>query len=135
YPGFTSDFKLTGSCYQSPFLFTDASYAKYGTINSWLWDFGDSYSGANSAAIANPSHLFKSTGSYTVNLVTGSSKGCVDTSSTTVLVSDKPFLALPFKDTLICSIDTLDLQAIGNGNFSWAPAGNIINPNSARPSV
>ncbi len=41
YPGFSPGFKYTGSCYQSPFLFTDTSYSRYGTIISRSWDFGD----------------------------------------------------------------------------------------------
>jgi gliding motility-associated-like protein len=135
YPGFESHFKLTGSCYQSPFLFNDSSYAKYGTVNSWLWDFGDSYAASNSSSLSNPSHLYGTTGSYTVSLIAGSTKGCVDTTSAIALVSDKPFLSLPFKDTLICSIDTLALHAVGNGIFSWAPAGSIANSNTASPFV
>ncbi len=135
YPGFQSDFKVTGSCFQSPFLFNDYSYAKYGTVNSWLWEFGDSYAASNSSILQNPLHQYGATGAYTVSLIAGSSKGCADTTSATILVSDKPFLSLAFKDTLICSIDTLTLHANGNGNFSWTPAATIINTNTASPSV
>ncbi len=135
YPGFKSDFITTGSCFQSPFLFMDASFAKYGTVNKWLWDFGDSYAASNSSILRDPLHQYNAIGSYNVALITGSSKGCIDTSSATVVVSDKPFLSLPFRDTLICSIDTLALHANGNGNFSWTPGGNILNSNTASPLI
>jgi len=135
YPGFKAAFKTSGSCFQSPFGYTDASYAKYGYVNNWLWDFGDSYSASNASIIANPSHLYVSLGNYPVSLIAKSSKGCADTTTTIVLVSDKPFLSLPFKDTLICSIDTLQLHATGNGIFSWTPTAGLINSNTASPSA
>jgi gliding motility-associated-like protein len=52
-----------------------------------------------------------------------------------VEVKDKPDLTLPFTDTLICSIDTLQLKAIGDGTFQWTPSYNILNPTSATPLV
>ena len=42
---------------------------------------------------------------------------------------------MPFRDTLICSVDTLQLAAAGNGNFSWAPNYNIQNANTPNPLV
>jgi hypothetical protein len=50
-------------------------------------------------------------------------------------VRDKPPIKFPFKDTLICSIDTLQLHAIGNGIFNWTPLYNIENENTADPNV
>jgi gliding motility-associated-like protein len=44
-------------------------------------------------------------------------------------------LSVAFADTLICAGDNLQLQAIGNGNFSWTPASNITNENTATPTV
>jgi gliding motility-associated-like protein len=40
-----------------------------------------------------------------------------------------------FKDTLICVNDNLLLTAIGSGNFTWTPPVNIINANTATPTV
>jgi gliding motility-associated-like protein len=53
----------------------------------------------------------------------------------TVNVVDKPPLSARFKDTLICNGDTLQLEAVGNGTFSWTPNTNIINPSTATPLV
>ncbi|MCW3090958.1 MAG: cell surface protein [Ferruginibacter sp.] len=135
YPVFKTGFKVTGSCIQSPFQFDDTSFAQYGKINKWLWDFGDAYSSSNESAVSNPSHIYSGKGSYTATLISTASTGCVDTASATVLVSDKPFLSLPFKDTLICSIDTLALHANGSGIFSWSPTTNLLNPATASPLV
>ena len=50
-------------------------------------------------------------------------------------IRDKPLIQLPFRDTLICSIDTLQLSATGSGVFSWLPNYNILNAATALPIV
>lgn len=132
YPGFKPGFSFSGRCYLIPFLFTDTSWTRYGTIDSWAWNFGD---GTNSGA-SNPSHQYTSPGTYTASLTVNSSKGCSGTASTNVIAASTPLLELPFHDTLICSIDSLPLIARGSGNFSWTPAnGNILYANTANPVV
>ncbi len=136
YPGFTPAFTFSGSCYQSAFLFTDASTAKYGTINSWSWNFGDPSTTADTSSLQNPTWLYAAPGTQTVTLALTSSKGCSGTATKTVTANDKPTIYLPFTDTLICSNDTLPLIVQSNAtSFSWAPAYNIINSTSANPKV
>ncbi|HTI10485.1 MAG TPA: PKD domain-containing protein [Puia sp.] len=138
YPGFTPAFTVTGSCYQSPFLFTDATYAKYGTVDSWSWNFGESSSASNTSVVQDPTHQYASANTYTVTLNVGTSKGCSGSISKAVTANDKPLITLPFTDTLICSIDSLPLiaEASGSGaSYSWSPAYNIINAGSANPIV
>ncbi len=135
YPGFTPAFRATGSCFETPFEFTDLTTTRYGEVNNWQWDFGDNYTAANMSAAPNPTHAYNTLGSYQVTLTVGTSKGCLDTAIQTVVVSDKPLLTLPFSDTLICSIDTLLLRATGTGNFSWSPGVNILNSETASPLV
>jgi gliding motility-associated-like protein len=65
-----------------------------------------------------------------------SSFGCDKSVVVPLQVFDRPFLNLPFRDTLICSIDTLPLRAIGSGTFIWTPtSGNIIGANTPNPLV
>ncbi len=138
YPGFTPAFTFTGSCYQSPFQFNDATAASYGTVNSWTWSFGESSSASNSSSINNSAHTYASAGNYTVTLTVGSSVGCSGYISKTVTASDKPDLTLPFTDTLICTIDTLPLIANVTGSgitYSWSPNYNILYDNTANPLV
>jgi gliding motility-associated-like protein len=138
YPGFAPAFSSLGSCYQSPFQFTDDTYAKYGTVSSWAWNFGESSSSSNTSTIADPAHLYAGPGTYSVTLQVGTSKGCSGTSSKTVTANDKPLITMPFTDTLICSIDSLPLQAQVSGNgvsYSWSPAYNIIDPTTSTPTV
>lgn len=136
YPGFTPGFTVDGSCYQSIFKFTDASYVKYGSISSWGWNFGDNSTTADTSSLQNPTWQYASPGNTTVTLAITSTKGCSSSVSKTVVVNDKPTIYLPFTDTLICSNDTLPLKVTSSGNvFSWGPAYNIINSNTANPKV
>ena len=138
YPGFTPAFNYSGTCYQAPFQFTDATAASYGTINSWSWNFGESSSATNTATTNNPTHQYGAAGSYTVALTVGSSVGCSGSVSKTVTAYNKPLLTLPFTDTLICTIDSLPLiaQTTGTGvTYSWSPLYNILNANTANPTV
>ena len=136
YPGFFPAFDVNGSCRFNPFLFTDATTLRYGSVSKWSWKFGDETTEADSAITKNPSWKYATTGYKKVQLTVESSLGCIATiSKDSVEVRDKPIVTLPFRDTLICSIDTLQLSASGGGVFSWLPATNIINANTANPLV
>jgi len=68
--------------------FTDNSTPGDGTINQWLWDFGD----GNNSTQQNPCHTFAAPGSYTVTLVVTDDNGCSNTNLVTnyVNVSSTP---------------------------------------------
>ena len=83
----------------------------------------------------NPVYTYPSLGLKTARLIVQSSKGCIDTVTKDITIIDKPPITLPFNDTLICNIDTLQLSASGAGLFSWAPNYNIISPNTPNPFV
>jgi len=137
YPGFFPGFIFTGSCFQNPFSFTDTTNTRYGVVDSWRWDFGDLSTFGDTSRIRNPQYTYPSAGPKDVRLIVTNSKGCIDTANVTINVLDKPSLAVAFTDTLICRNDVLQLNATGTGTFSWTsvPAGPIINPNSANPTV
>lgn len=136
YPGFTPGFVADGSCFSNPFQFRDTTFARYGVVNSWRWDFGLPNASNDTSLAKNPNFTFPVPGTYSVTLRATSSKGCIDTVIIPLNVLDKPLLNLPFRDTLICSIDSLQLRAIGTGNFSWTPStGRIINTSTPTPTV
>jgi len=137
YPGFKPGFTVIGSCYQSPFFFKDTTYIKYGKASNWSWDFGDLTSTTDVSSVANPSWQYPAPTTATVLLSVSSSKGCVDTVSKIITINGKPDIFLPFTDTLICSIDSLPLivQSSSATVYTWTPAYNIINPNTANPIV
>lgn len=135
YPGFFPDFNVTGACKDFPFQFFDATATNYGVPTGWRWNFGDSTTQADTSRLQNPQWLYSTPGVKPVRFIVGNTMGCLDTVYRDVIVYDKPPLTLPFKDTLICSIDTLQLIANGTGSFSWGPNYNILNANTGTPLV
>jgi len=137
YPGFKADFTAGNVCYQVPIQFNDASTTKYGTVDSWRWDFGDLSTTADTSLLQNPLYKYSGVDSPTVSLIVTNSKGCTDTATKQVAIMDRPAINFPFKDTLICSIDTLQLIANTTAAIAWQPNSNsvILNPTSNTPLV
>ena len=54
--------------------FQDSSLST-GTLNSWLWNFGD----GNTSTLENPTHTYADTGLYDVTLIVETVEGCRDT--------------------------------------------------------
>lgn len=135
YPGFFPDFTFNGGCKDAPVRFFDATVTNYGVPTGWRWEFGDETTIADTSQAQNPQWLYNTPGTKTVRFIVGNTKGCLDTVYRDVSVFEKPLIDLPFEDTLICSIDTLQLIANGSGTFSWGPNYNILNANSSTPLV
>ena len=135
YPGFFPDFIINGQCQKVPVQFLDKTIATYGIPNKWIWNFGDPTSPDNTSTLQNPTHIFNTTGSYDITLISFSDKGCNDTIVKRLDILDQPPLTLQPKDTLICNIDTLQLNAIGAGSFLWTPNYMISNVNIPDPLV
>jgi gliding motility-associated-like protein len=135
YPGFFPGFITTGACYSNPFQFTDTTNTKYGVVDSWSWNFGDPSTTADISNLQNPAWTYPDAGTKNVTFIVTNSKGCIDTVQKTITVIDKPIITLGFRDTLICVPDAVQLNASGIGVFSWSPAINIINANTATPTV
>lgn len=126
YPVFFPDFVVQGQCKNTPIQFIDKSTTTYGIVDYWKWDFGDGASENNSSVLNNPSHVYTKEANYQVSFTVANSKGCRDSLYRTILITDKPALKLT-GDTLICTIDTLQLTAEGIGSVLWSPDYNISN--------
>lgn len=141
YPGFTPDFNVQGTCYLNTYNFIDATTTAYGVVDSWRWDFGDPSTIADTARSKDSAWQYNTPQSVQVRLIASNSKGCVDTIIKNINILDKPIVNLAFRDTLICSIDTLTLQAtVGNGSVNWMPdrtasIARMLNSNTITPSV
>jgi gliding motility-associated-like protein len=134
YPGFFPNFGFAGLCATKPTQFSDSTKTVYGFVNSWRWDFGDITATNDTSRLQNPAYSYPTTGTRNIRFIVTSNKGCIDTLFKEITILDKPPLqALP-KDTLICNGDNLQLEAIGNGQFSWT-GPNIANGNTATPTV
>jgi len=135
YPGFLPGFNYTGICFNKPTNFTNTTTTVYGAVDSWKWDFGDLTFADDTSSQKNPLYTYKSMGIKTAVLTTGNSNGCVDTATRIISIFDKPPLNLAFADTLICASDKVQLKAEGSGLYTWTPAVNIVNSNTASPTV
>jgi len=135
YPGFFPDFVSSGICVNKPTSFTDATMTAYGVVSGWRWDFGELSVNNDTSRLRNPVYSYPTLGIKNAQLIVQSSKGCIDTVSKAITIIDKPPITLPFRDTLICDIDTLRLSASGSGVFLWTPNYNILLANTANPLV
>jgi gliding motility-associated-like protein len=135
FPGFNPGFTSTGICINKPTQFTDTTKTKYGSVNSWSWNFGEPGTTSDVSTLQNPSYKYPTIGTKPVSLIVSSSKGCVDTVYKNISIIDKPPITMIPTDTLICIPDSVQLQAQSTGVYNWTPLINIINPNTPNPIV
>ena len=112
-PSVTADFTTTNVCYGATAAFTNTSTPNAIT---WNWDFGDL---ATSAQIS-PTHFYTSANIYNVQLIVGSSFGCLDTIVKPITVYPKPIA--DFSTTNVCFTDTAifnDLTNIPVAQYAW----------------
>jgi len=99
---------------------------------------GVSYQWAPTTGLSNPNiaNPLASPAVTTSYIVAVGVTGCSRTKKDTVVVTarPKPLLQLT-NDTLICSIDTIQLSAAGPGTVSWTPNYNINNTASHTPLI
>jgi len=136
YPVFTSGFTLQGQCTNTAVQFTDISTSTSSTVNYRYWNFGDvnSTPDNNVSSLQNPQHVYTEARNYDVLFIVATDKGCRDTINRTIMIREGPSLELS-NDTLICYVDTLQLNAFGSGSFAWTPNYMISNTAIANPLV
>lgn len=136
FPGFNPGFRISPQCKSVGIKFTDITSTVYGVVDTWRWDFGDPSNTGDTTHVQNPTYTYNSVGDYKVSLRVTNSKGCNSTIVIPITVHPPPSFTKT-NDTLICSIDTLQLNANAptGGQFSWTPSYNIIQPNTSSPLV
>jgi gliding motility-associated-like protein len=81
----SSEDGLTGGCVESVVQFNDlSSIADPGEITSWYWDFG----GDGTSTDENPTHMFSSTGTYSVTLTVETDNGCSTTYELEIIMTE-----------------------------------------------
>ena len=126
-----------------------AQFTYNGTVQpgqTYLWNFGDPASGANNTSgLANPSHIYTNTGSYSVSVTVTNANGCVDDSVITTTFSVTPALNYPalaavcesVVGTISVATATVSNGVLGTGVYSGPgtdAAGNF-NPSVAGPGT
>lgn len=109
----------TTACKGNTVNFSDLSTVSGGgpgdTINTWYWNFGDTYT----SSLQHPVHAYADTGSYTVTLVVTTPTSCDSSISKSVYVIDAPSAAFNYTDVCFGNTNTFI-------DFSSAPAGSVI---------
>ncbi|MBI1780818.1 MAG: PKD domain-containing protein [Sphingobacteriales bacterium] len=85
-----------------------------GFVNSWFWDFGD----GSVSNIQNPSHLYNTTGTYTVKLFITTSGGCTDSLviNNAVRTGNKPTSGFTANSLSTCAGTPVQFNDASTGN-------------------
>ncbi len=113
-------FTFDTACMASPTQFHDNSTSSSGTINAWLWNFGDPSSGTlNTSTLQNPTHNYSVSGAYMVTLSVTTTNNCTKDTVKQVNVSPKP-VAL-FSYSAACVKDSTSFT-----DLSTAPNSQLV---------
>ena len=138
FPGYFPAFKQNSpACKNVPVQFNDLTTASFGAPTMWQWDFGVPGSSTDISTLKNPTFTYTTAGTYIATLKVSTNKGCTSTLTQDVVIVDKPAFSVT-NDTLICTIDTLQLRAtpgVAGGAVTWSPNYNINDINSFTPLV
>ncbi len=107
-----ADFAYTNAA--NVFSFTDSSTTSSGTIQGWLWQFGDNTAPSTAQ---NPQHTYEACGFYEVSLSIFTSSFCNSTFTDTI------FVAQGTQPSFTFSVDTVS----GDVTFNGSPASTSLN--------
>jgi PKD repeat protein len=114
---FTANFIADTACLYNPTTFTDQSIGSIGPATQWHWNFGD----GNASTVQNPSHIYNSSGNYTVTLIASDTADCPDTTSRLILVRALP--VVNFTATTVCANQPPTLftdQSVAAVQWNWS---------------
>lgn len=103
-------------CINTDVQFKDLSTSVDGTINNWLWDFGDN---SVPSAAQSPTHIYAQSGTYNVKLTVTTVYGCSNTTTQQIIIKDPA--VINFADPGSCINDVVEFNAeVVSGNVtSW----------------
>lgn len=113
WPNPVVDFHSDIACFGNPTNFYDDTYSNGGTLQNWLWDFGD---GSGTSAQQYPDYQFSNSGYYNVTLAVTDINQCVSSATETIVVDSLP---IPdFTYTLSCTQGIVYFTNASQGNGS-----------------
>ncbi|RYY25935.1 MAG: PKD domain-containing protein, partial [Sphingobacteriaceae bacterium] len=104
------------TCRSDSVVFKNTSATTGVTVSAWKWDFGD----GQTSTLQNPSHLYTTTGDYTVTLNITSTANCASTPySKTIHISAVPVAAFTFSspDCVGQAVTFTDQSTISEGKI------------------
>ena len=110
-----ADFTVPNNCLNDTTLFTSSDTVAAGnSITGYFWDFGDPTLLNDTSDIVDPSYVYGDSGVYTAWHWVVNDKGCVDSISLVVQISNNPTAGFSFSDNCAdSSVLFLDLSASG----------------------
>ncbi len=115
YPVPVAAINITSACTNSNIGLVNNSTITSGTIQNHYWTFGDN---TTSNAIT-PSHTYASAGTYTVNLVVTSDRGCRDTVSVTTNSHPLPVVSMTTESVCLgIDVDFLNSTTSASGGIT-----------------
>lgn len=143
YPLLRPNVRASGLCSNTTTVFTNTSSTSSTSdkINYYRWDFGVESSEDDTSLLKDPHYQYPGPGNYQVILQVKTEQGCERFDTTDLIIYDKPPLATT-PDTLLCILNSIQLNAesvvdgnVVNGTYTWTPAYNINNANTATPTI
>jgi gliding motility-associated-like protein len=110
-----ANFDVDSVCFGFESRFANGSAIGLGSLASHRWDFGD----GETDNVMSPVHGYKSAGTYLVQLIAGSDRGCVDTALAITRIYEKPVAG--FTATTVChGVMTQFADTTGNmAAYAW----------------
>jgi len=121
YPLPTANFNFTTVCFGTATAFEDLSNPNGGILSTWSWDFTNNGTVDNNTQ--NPSNIFPTAGSYTVELLVATTLGCADSVTLQVVVNPIPVANFTFVNACFGTpIAFTDNSSVTSGtitNWNW----------------
>jgi len=119
---------MPDSCAPILVQFTDSSTSLQGNIQSWFWDLGNNQT-ANSSDTAG---FYTQVDTFPIKLTVENTFGCKDTTLQTFSTYPSPSVDVGAYPT-VCLGDTLQLQGVATGDFTWFSTAWISDSSLANP--
>ncbi len=116
-PEYAASFNFTKDICTNIYSFTDTSNSISGTTASWYWEFKD----GTSSNQHNPTHQFLYAGTYDVTLIATSTRGCMDTVVTQIIISPLLRISSTQINNVRCNSECNGTATIiaADGNFPY----------------
>lgn len=115
----TAKYTPMNACVGSLISFSDSSTSSAGTINSWMWYFGD----GSTSIQQHPTYTYTLAGTYTVSLKVTTNMGCADSVAHIIIIESNPIVKFGADNLLGCtplSINFSDSTITSGGStYYW----------------
>jgi len=117
----TAAFTANNECFNAVASFTDNSNGNGGIITNWLWDFDNN--GTTDNTNQNPTNLYPSPNTYTIQLIVSTGFGCADTTTQPITIYPMPVADFTFVNACFgAAIAFTDNSSVTSGtitNWNW----------------